>query len=878
MLYWGTFRNQTHNTLYRVEIVTNNSTASSTELTFSDEPVVIETSSDSLFAPIKSRSCTIEIVTDEIYYDLYAAAAQQNTVKVKKNNEVIFSGYLSPCIYSQDWNYKSKLSLEAVDKLSTLQYYRYEVQNPAMGFQYISFGQLIVTCLRKAGYTGGYYWPKNNLSLYSSSTPGAGFLYEAGISETNLFDDDDEATPWTYEDVLKEICTYLGVTAVPQGEWVYFVDYQQTANGTNDFHKVDLAGNRSDYSSPGVLLHTANVKGTPSLSLDEVFNKISVSCSIYEYGKDEGSLDTTLFSNNTMQNFIAWGYGSAYYDFWTSYTNIYTKDKTVPYECYIKMYYPKSNNKWSIRYFESNIMSGQLYHPTEYAPPSGQKQIEYTSSSDINWCYGNLDVESVYTGQHHYEGFKEAGMQMTEGNLDFWKKCVMKNIPVLERYFVTKRDDQALQSDWKECIMFTPVNRNLGLVLKDYIKAHYATAASQIVHPTHPTYSYTYYNWYEFMNHPSWTHELTDLFIASNVKPVLEFHDSAEINYTPDDGTAYITIDCNLMYVQDNAYRDDNTIYTARVWYQHDFNPGNAFFPMDELGYTQHRLFERAHGDADFNKGWRCLKVRVECGGKYWNGSSWTSSISDFDLYFHSGRADSNDPDAKEKFNLYEWQKIVYNTTYKDSVGKEVYAIPVKPDDNIKGRLTVLIYTPYMCTINERQFITQNAANHIQHFWIDVSACPIHIFMQDLAIDYVRPTSDWTDDEKEEDEDIVYSNVINDAYVQELDDIEMKINTVVEKKPMSRSYVMQMNGTEFTKEMYNRTTGHNLIPEKHVIEKYYNHYSQPKRIFDLDMMFNGAKDPASAVTYNALTSNTLVIDEEEQNLLTGIDKIKLVEF
>lgn len=76
MLYWGTFRNQTHNTLYRVEIVTNNSTASSTELTFSDEPVVIETSSDSLFAPIKSRSCTIEIVTDEIYYDLYAAAAQ----------------------------------------------------------------------------------------------------------------------------------------------------------------------------------------------------------------------------------------------------------------------------------------------------------------------------------------------------------------------------------------------------------------------------------------------------------------------------------------------------------------------------------------------------------------------------------------------------------------------------------------------------------------------------------------------------------------------------------------------------------------------------------------------------------------------------------
>lgn len=289
-------------------------------------------------------------------------------------------------------------------------------------------------------------------------------------------------------------------------------------------------------------------------------------------------------------------------------------------------------------------------------------------------------------------------------------------------------------------------------------------------------------------------------------------------------------------------------------------------------------MFQREHGDADFNKGWRCLKVRVECGGKYWNGTSWTSSVSDFDLYFHSGRADSNDPDAKEKFNLYEWQKIVYNTSYKDSVGKEVYAIPVKPDDNIKGRLTVLIYTPYMCTINERQFITQNAANHIQHFWIDVSACPIHIFMQDLAIDYVRPTSDWTDDEKEEDEDIVYSNVINDAYVQELDDIEMKINTVVEKKPMSRSYVMQMNGTEFTKEMYNRTTGHNLIPEKHVIEKYYNHYSQPKRIFDLDMMFNGAKDPASAVTYNALTSNTLVIDEEEQNLLTGIDKIKLVEF
>jgi len=105
MLYYSEFKSlENHsNKVYRVELLTNNDDSTSMELKLAHRsPVVITNDSDGLFSPIKSRSCTITIVTDEIIPDLYTAENQGVTVLVKNktDNEILFEGFLTPCAYS----------------------------------------------------------------------------------------------------------------------------------------------------------------------------------------------------------------------------------------------------------------------------------------------------------------------------------------------------------------------------------------------------------------------------------------------------------------------------------------------------------------------------------------------------------------------------------------------------------------------------------------------------------------------------------------------------------------------------------------------------------------------------------------------------------
>ena len=237
---------------------------------------------------------------------------------------------------------------------------------------------------------------------------------------------------------------------------------------------------------------------------------------------------------------------------------------------------------------------------------------------------------------------------------------------------------------------------------------------------------------------------------------------------------------------------------------------------------------------------------------------------------------------------LYEWESIVYNTTFKDNIGKEVFAIPIKNADNLYGRLKVTVYTPYASSIDPVRMwwntgttvkppqgapVVTSITRHV-----DRSFFPQRIFLQDFTIDYTYDASEWSDTEEKEDTDIVYFNIINEEFVQEYDDIECKINTYVEGKPLSRSYNINTQTNDFVRSTYNPITNTNTIPENHIIEKIYNHYATPKKIFEMEMIYNDNLEPASVVKYSALTDKNMIIDSEEINLIEDTNKIKLVEY
>ena len=222
MLYTGQFRSLHRNKLYTVKIQTgNNSTPANGELTMGPEPFVtqMDGEADTIYVPVKYQSATVQIVNDEYLFSLFSSTAKQNSVKLlDASNNVVFSGYTSPNVWDADYNFEIETyEIEALDGLSILQYYDYEVIG--QGKDFVTFAQIIDFCLRKAGCYTTWYWSKNtSIPGVSGNIPNL-----MTISEQCFFDEDDE--PLKMNEVLEEVCKFCGVTAVGEGDKVYFIDY-----------------------------------------------------------------------------------------------------------------------------------------------------------------------------------------------------------------------------------------------------------------------------------------------------------------------------------------------------------------------------------------------------------------------------------------------------------------------------------------------------------------------------------------------------------------------------------------------------------------------------------------------------------------------------
>lgn len=80
MIYKGEFKN-IDNQLISVYIGTSGADIQdigeqeTKVLLLADNPVIITSASDGIFAPIKADSCTIRILTEKIYPDIYSSTA-----------------------------------------------------------------------------------------------------------------------------------------------------------------------------------------------------------------------------------------------------------------------------------------------------------------------------------------------------------------------------------------------------------------------------------------------------------------------------------------------------------------------------------------------------------------------------------------------------------------------------------------------------------------------------------------------------------------------------------------------------------------------------------------------------------------------------------
>jgi hypothetical protein len=119
--------------------------------------------------------------------------------------------------------------------------------------------------------------------------------------------------------VLEEICQYLGVTAIADGDAVYFLDYDAIKNGINTYYKYSVndstAATLTTISFSKTITADDYSESGATLSLDNVYNKVSIKADLYTFDsvipdifdslenitKDSDTdLQTAVLANNGM--------------------------------------------------------------------------------------------------------------------------------------------------------------------------------------------------------------------------------------------------------------------------------------------------------------------------------------------------------------------------------------------------------------------------------------------------------------------------------------------------------------------------------------------------------------------------------------------------
>ena len=281
MIYQGTFKD-IEDREFTVNITTNGITSSTKKIVLGETPFTteIETSDAHIYKPCKYSSATIKVISDDYMFDVYSSSAQQNLVElIDESGTIRWIGYTTPNLYSMGYEKpEEEIELEAIDGLSTLQYYKYTPLDVSKSI--VKILDVLLNLIAKCGTYNQIYISTN--TQYSTSSNDC-LMSKCYISEQNFFDEDGEAM--TCKEVLEEICKYFGLTCIADGTNVYFLDYDAIKNGINTYYKFNLNGNRTTVT----ISQSKDISGKDYLSnggqisLDNVYNKVAVKDSLYSF-------------------------------------------------------------------------------------------------------------------------------------------------------------------------------------------------------------------------------------------------------------------------------------------------------------------------------------------------------------------------------------------------------------------------------------------------------------------------------------------------------------------------------------------------------------------------------------------------------------------
>jgi len=278
---------------YEVRITPSGETSSEVFeeiLLAASEPFVVRyNTSKTPFDPVRTSTASIKIVNDEYLYDALSHCAQGTKVELLNitntaNTFTEWVGYMTPKVYNAGYDSCwETFELEAADCISSLQYIDY---TEISGGGVTNLQKIINQICDAAGELDGYYWTiSKKLPDGRTLTPDM-----LSISEHNFMTNDTEEY-WHLDEILDEICKYLGFTAIQWRKYLYFVDYQYLEpndvlkackyNKSSGYHLDSTGGSGKTLDAMYEVTASSYRSGGASISLEPVYNKVIVNANMY---------------------------------------------------------------------------------------------------------------------------------------------------------------------------------------------------------------------------------------------------------------------------------------------------------------------------------------------------------------------------------------------------------------------------------------------------------------------------------------------------------------------------------------------------------------------------------------------------------------------
>lgn len=847
---------------YRVDIITKTGDGTR-EITLGPNPFVSRAGgSDGLvYEPVRGGGATVEILTESWLPEIYSADPLGTRITLTETtggiNSLKWSGFATPCTYDQEFDEcREYLTVEAADGLAVLSNLKFSRQRTGTEK---TFAELVDQCLSLPGIFRTWY-VSDVTEIYGAS--GKSAMEAAMIYDSNFFEEKegdgltDLDKAWTARDVLEEICRYLSLTAVAEGDSVRLVDYDAVKRGRNSYWKFNVGTPRNagrETAARAFAMTADNVaEGGTRIGLDAVYDSVSV--------RDEfHTVDLDALAAKKSRNI-------------TRSSDAYAKSLEKHYH----------DNMGHSGMWPGKAESATLYLCDTFNPESldgsnrafqcivtgAWKQralgmiIQFWRNDDIhlkNYQYDrslapvDLSNECGWGDLQRYHGayYVKAYIKEIDWNKDF-----------VERMYdgtLNGRPVAGYRDSWSDKEKLDWWNRTLGVECQKVELTPYILMVNKFqtngeqghIGPSGRLRTGSY-------EEISDAHGNGDQLEDCQRYPFLE--------YDFDDSGFYFGAEGAYMLISGQMCVHDEDKTPVPISDGGD----NGKLGRDVDKKWLHQFYQYA---------------KLKAGNNWWDGGGWVDSDTQFKIYWHDGCDDTGGLVQNQTF-FDKWFPLQNITKGGWGATEEGYRISADRTKVVSGAMTLTLYCP------KDMFGRSNHGNwKIKNQWDDNRYSRYYssvVILRDFAVE--AKMSNGKMDDKGVDSDTVYTNCIVGQGVNPLDEIVFKITTFDEKSTSystpayeaggGRELVKWLTNSALDAEIAGGSTGWEggtrLRAEEYCVWRVVSQYEVPRVVYERHLE---GTDFSFHWTYmdSIVTGKTFVAVEIEKDWAAGGTRVRTIE-